>query len=169
MAWFSRREKDNSIPSFRKGPRMDTMHLAVLWDSLRSIIQSMDIHSRQLLRQAGVTNPQLSILLALAQESPLPPSKLSQKIHLSTATISSMTAKLVAGGLIAREQGQGDRRQVLLHLTDKGKSILAAGHYPLPHSLIEHFNNGMPDWEKSMILCALLKLTQLIVDNGDSS
>jgi DNA-binding MarR family transcriptional regulator len=145
---------------------MNEIHLSELCDSLRSISHSMEIHSRRLHKQAGVTAPQLSILLALAQESPSPLSKLSQKVHLSAATTSVTTAKLVANGLIAREQGAGDRRQVLLYLTDKGKNVLAVGHSPLPDSLIAHFNNGMPDWEKHMLLSALQKLAQMMQGRG---
>ena len=162
MVWFSLSVRDDSISSFPKGYRMDEGHLTILCDTLRSIIHSMEIHSRQLYRQVGVTASQLSILLALDQESPQPLSRLSQKIHLSAATISVTTARLVVNDLIAREQGTGDRRQVLLHLTDKGKNILAAGHSPLPASLIAHFNNGMPDWEKHMILSALQRLAQMM-------
>ena len=49
---------------------MDSEHLATLYDTLRSIAQHMDIHSRFLQKQVGVTAPQLSILMALAHESP---------------------------------------------------------------------------------------------------
>lgn len=146
---------------------MDQAHLAILFDSLRSITHQMDIHSRQLHKLLGVTAPQLSILLALAEESPLPVSRLSRKIHLSAATISVTTAKLAENGLIARQRSNGDRRQVLLELTDKGRGVLNSGSSPLPDNLIRNFNNGLPDWEKNMILCALQKLTVLMQANGN--
>ncbi len=162
MVWFSLSLKERSISSFSKGLRMNEMHLTILCDTLRSIIHCMEIHSRQLYKRIGVTAPQLSILQALDQESPQPLSRLSQTIHLSPATISVTTARLVANGLIAREQGTADRRQVLLHLTDKGKNVLAIGHSPLPGNLIDRFTSGMPDWEKHMILSALQKLAHMM-------
>ena len=78
---------------------MDNAHLATLYDTLRSISQHMDIHSRSLQKQVGVTAPQLSILMALAAESPLPVSEISKRVHLSAATISTTTDRLVRNGL----------------------------------------------------------------------
>lgn len=141
---------------------MDQAQFAILYDSLISINHYLDIHSRLLHKQIGVTVPQFSILLALSHESPLSVSNLSQKIHLSSSTISVMTPRLVANGLISRETALGDRRQVLLHLTDKGSKLLKAGYSPLPPGLIANFTNGMPDWERHMILSALQKLAQIM-------
>lgn len=145
---------------------MDSAHLATLYDTLRSISQHMDIHSRSLQKQVGVTAPQLSILMALAHESPLPVSEISKRVHLSAATISTTTDRLVKGGLIERQRSLEDRRKVYLHLTAKGREVLASGSSPLPANFITNFDNDLPDWEKSMILCALLKLTQLMRANG---
>lgn|GEM_PF-3567546 len=136
--------------------------LLVLSDALRAITQHMDIHSRYLQKKIGITGTQLSVLLALADESPLPASKISQKIHLSAATLSGTMVRLEAGGLITRGKNADDRRQILIHLTDKGRSVLASDLSPLPEPLVAHFNNGLPDWEKSMITCALQKLAHLM-------
>jgi DNA-binding MarR family transcriptional regulator len=141
---------------------MDSEHLATLYDTLRSIAQHMDIHSRFLQKQVGVTAPQLSILMALAHESPLPVSTISKRVHLSAATISTTTDRLVQNGLIERQRSLEDRRKVFLHLTPKGQEVLASGSSPLPQHFIANFDNELPDWEKSMILCALLKLTHLM-------
>jgi hypothetical protein len=51
-------------------------------------------------------------------------------------------------------------------LTPKGQAVLASGSSPLPQHFIANFDNELPDWEKSMILCALLKLTHLMRANG---
>lgn len=145
---------------------MDHAHLATLCDTLRSISQYMDIHSRSLHKQAGVTAPQLAIIMALASESPLPVSEISKRVHLSAATISTTTDRLVKNGLIERQRSLEDRRKVYLHLTPKGRDVLASGSSPLPQHFIANFDNDLPDWEKSMILCALLKLTHLMRENG---
>jgi DNA-binding MarR family transcriptional regulator len=126
----------------------------------------MDIHSRFLQRQIGVTAPQLSILMALANESSLPVSEISKRVHLSAATISTTTDRLVKNGLVARQRSTGDRRKVFLDLTAKGQDVLASGSSPLPQNFVTNFDKDLPDWEKSMILCALMKLTHLMRDNG---
>jgi DNA-binding MarR family transcriptional regulator len=145
---------------------MDNAHLATLYDTLRSISQYMDIHSRSLHKQVGVTAPQLSILMALAAESPLPVLEISKRVHLSAATISTTTDRLVKNGLIERQKSLDDRRKVYLRLTAKGQDVLASGSSPLPSNFIANFDHDLPDWEKSMILCALLKLTHLMRANG---
>jgi len=146
---------------------MDNAHLATLYDTLRSITQYMDIHSRTLQKQVGVTSPQLAILTALANESRLPISEISRRIHLSAATISTTTDRLAKNGFIKRERSLEDRRKVFLHLTPQRREVLSSGSSPLPKSFITSFDNDLPDWEKSMILSALLRLTHLMRGKGD--
>ncbi len=141
---------------------MNAAQKAILCSALRSIARIMDIHSRQLQRQIGVSAPQLSILIYLAEASPQPLSKIAHSIHMSAASISVNTARLLENGLVARQRSPRDKRQVLLHLTAKGRDVLRSGFSPLPENLIRNFDNGLPDWEKNMLLSALQKLTQLM-------
>jgi DNA-binding MarR family transcriptional regulator len=141
---------------------MRIRHLSLLYDSLRSITHFMDIHSRSLQKQIGVTAPQLSILIALSDQSPLPISEISKQIHLSVATISGTVIRLEKKGLIDRKPCLDDRRKTLLYLTQRGQNVIEYGFTPLPNNLITNFSNSIPEWEKNMILSAVLKLNHLM-------
>lgn len=83
-----------------------------------------------------------------------------------TLSIVNKQFRLVKNGLIERQRSMDDRRRVYLRLTAKGQEVLASGSSPLPPNFIANFDNDLPDWEKNMILCALLKLTHLMRANG---
>lgn len=147
---------------------MNSTHLNALYDLLRSLTQYMDIHSRSLHKESGVTGPQLSILTALSHQSPLNVSALAKRVHLSIGTISGTINRLEKNGLIVRTPHGRDRRKVFFQLTPKGQSILENGSSPLPLNFIRNFENGVPEWEKYMILSSLQRLISLMEGNRDS-
>lgn len=146
---------------------MNSPHLDSLYTSLRSITQYMDIQSRSLHKAAGITSTQLAILDQLALESPLPVSELSKRVHLSPATISGTVERLEKKGLIERSQSAEDRRRVDLRLTSRGEVILASAPSPLPPDFVRYYENGMPEWEKLMILSSLMRLADLMRNGND--
>jgi len=140
--------------------------LAQVYDSLRSITQLMDIHSRSLQKKAGVTAPQLSILNALADASSLNVSQLSKKVHLSIGTISGTINRLEINGLIQRMPATDDKRKVFFRLTPKAITILENGFSLLPSAFIMNFTGSLPEWEKQMILSSLQRLIHLMRDRA---
>lgn len=73
---------------------------------------------------------QWRLIATLASRGALGSSQLAEHAQLDRARTSKAVGSLVAKGLVLRTQPGGDRRHVLLRLTDKG-SVLYAELFPL--------------------------------------
>ena len=133
--------------------------------SLRRIIQAIDLHSRQLVRQHGITTPQLIILKQIHDNQPITVSKVAKQISLKQATVTDILNRLEKKGLVQREKDTGDRRQVLVKETDAGKRLLDAAPSPLQETFLHKFEN-LEEWQKHMILSSLQLLGTLMTDDA---
>lgn len=136
--------------------------------SLRCIIQAVDIHSRQLVRQYGITTPQLIILKQIEGEETLTVSQLAKQVSLKQATVTDILNRLERKGLVLREKDTGDRRRVLVKETVAGKKLLEAAPSPLQETFLEKFEN-LEDWKQNMILTSLQLLGTLMADDDISA
>jgi DNA-binding MarR family transcriptional regulator len=131
--------------------------------ALRHVTQAMDVYSRRLAAQQGLTVPQLTVLRALRR---LPGknvsiSDLSRSVHLRPATVTEMLVRLERRDLVSRARSSTDRRCVLVSLTESGKRVLAKAPPPLPEHLLEGLER-LAGWEQLMLLAALQRLASLM-------
>ncbi|RLC97814.1 MAG: MarR family transcriptional regulator [Chloroflexota bacterium] len=136
--------------------------------SLRRIIQSIDLHSRQLARQHGITTPQLLILKQLQGETAITVSQLARQISLKQATVTDILNRLERKGLVRRSKDTGDRRRVLIEETAAGKKLLDAAPSPLQETFLEKFEE-LEIWQQSMLLSSLQLLATLMVEEDISA
>lgn len=80
---------------------------------------------RPLLEPLGLTHPQYLVMVALWQHGFLSVKELGALLMLDSGTLSPMLKRLQAMGLVRRERGAADERQVLVSLTDKAESLRA--------------------------------------------
>ncbi len=132
--------------------------------SLRRIIQAIDLHSRQLVMQHGITTPQLIILKQIEGKETTTVTQLAKRVSLKQATVTDILNRLERKGLIQRQKDTGDRRCVLVKETDAGKKLLEAAPSPLQDRFLEKFEN-LEDWQQNMILTSLQLLGTLMVDD----
>ena len=92
--------------------------------SLRRIVRAIDLHSRQLESQFGLTGPQLVCLRVIAHEGPLQPSELARRVDLSQGTVSGIVDRLARRQYISRRRGTKDRRRVTLSVLPAGRDLL---------------------------------------------
>lgn len=81
---------------------------------------------QRLLADCGVeefNGPQGHILYVLWQEDGVPIAALVQKTGLAKNTLTAMLGRMESAGLIFRSTAPADRRQVLVTLTDKARSL----------------------------------------------
>jgi DNA-binding MarR family transcriptional regulator len=131
--------------------------------ALRHVTQAMDLYSRRLAAQQGLTVPQLTVLRALHR---LPGknvsiSDLSRSVHLRPATVTEMLVRMERRDLVSRARSTTDRRCVLVSLTEPGKTVLAKAPPPLPEPLLASLEHLAP-WEQLMLLSALQRLASLM-------
>lgn len=134
---------------------------AAVLTSLRRIIRAIDLHSRKLVTQFGLTGPQLVVLNELAHGGPRSVSALAAAVHLSQATVTGITDRLAQHGHVERTRSTTDRRKVVIVLTDQGRQTLADAPAPLQAQFTRAFGH-LADWEQTQILSSLQRLVAMM-------
>ena len=91
--------------------------------SLRRISQAIDVWSRRLLHDYGLTAPQLATLREILRGENVLPGTLATALHLSQPTVTGILKRLERRGLIRRERLTIDRRSVMAVATDRGREL----------------------------------------------
>lgn len=129
--------------------------------AIRRIIQSVDLHSKQLVKHFGLTGPQLIVLQEVSQSEEILASELSRAISLSQATVTGILDRLEKRGLIFRRRSNRDRRRVPAKITEAGETLLARTPPLMQESFTELFL-GLQGWEQHMILSSLQRLVAMM-------
>jgi DNA-binding MarR family transcriptional regulator len=83
-------------------------------------------HFDDVLRPAGLTNQQFSLLMALNRPEPPPLGPVAKLLAMDRTTLTAALKPLERRGLVRVEPSLSDRRTRLLVLTDAGSEALAA-------------------------------------------
>ncbi len=129
--------------------------------ALRQISHAIDLHSRQLARQTGLTFPQLLVLQALAGAGRAKPSAIARDVSLSQATVTSIADRLEQAGLVERQRGDADRRVLELVLTQSGRQSLAAVPEPLQAGFVAAFG-ALEPWEQSLLVSSVQRIASMM-------
>jgi homoprotocatechuate degradation regulator HpaR len=86
---------------------------------------AMRLFFRPVLSRHRLTDQNWRIIKPLAEVGPIDMTRLSQAAVIPMASLSRMVTRMEAGGLVQRVQDEGDRRQVLVKLTPKGRRLHA--------------------------------------------
>lgn len=146
--------KKNTINSER--PIGDDVLIAI-----RRIIQSIDIHSRYLVREFGLTGPQLIILQEISRLGESSITEISKAVSIGQATVTGILERLEKRDLISRRRSNSDKRKVLIKITKSCEELLNEAPPPLQIHFINRFNN-LQDWEQSMILSSLQRIVAMM-------
>jgi len=76
-----------------------------------------------LLSECGITYPQYLVLLVLWEKDAQPVNDIAKRLYLETNTVTPLLQRMEKEGLITREKGRKDARQMIVSLTKKGKDI----------------------------------------------
>jgi DNA-binding MarR family transcriptional regulator len=95
---------------------------SAFWNAKRAMI---DAHEGAF-RKHGVRAGQQHILKRLWAEDCQTPGQLAQRLDLSVATVSKMTSRMEATGLVERHPHATDRRLVRVCLTERGGALKEA-------------------------------------------
>ncbi len=71
----------------------------------------------------GITYPQYLVLMVLWENDRLPVNDIAKKLYLETNTVTPLLKRMESEGIIRRERGKDDARQVIVSLTEKGRSL----------------------------------------------
>ncbi|MBW1699510.1 MAG: MarR family transcriptional regulator [Deltaproteobacteria bacterium] len=129
--------------------------------SIRRIMQAVDLHSRYLLRNYGLTGPQLYILQELTNQGEMSIGELAKAICLGQATVTGILTRLEKQKLITRRRCKQDKRRVLVKTTKLCKRLLQSAPPPIQETFIQQFSTLL-DWEQNMILSSLQRLVSMM-------
>jgi DNA-binding MarR family transcriptional regulator len=129
--------------------------------AIRRIIRSVDIYSHKLALDCGVTVPQLSCLLQIAESGPLTLKALAQQVDLTAGTVVGIIDRLERKGLVERTRSQIDRRQVRISISQQGKSLVARAPSPLQDRLAQALD-GLPLFDRAAIALSLERIVDLM-------
>ena len=129
--------------------------------SLRRIVRAIDLHSRQLESQFGLTGPQLVCLRVIAQDGPLQPSELARRVDLSQATVSGIVDRLARRQYLSRRRDTKDRRRVTLSILPAGRDLLADAPSPLQTRFAERLR-ALPDANQQILATMLEQIVHMM-------
>lgn len=130
--------------------------------ALRQIIRAIDLHSRKLNKDAGLTGPQLVLMRAIrgsGEETTI--RQLSNNTNMSQATATTILDRLEKRDLVVRERSKLDKRKVHAHLTEKGKELLEKAPLPLQDNFVSEYQQ-LEDWEQSLLLSSVQRISSMM-------
>jgi DNA-binding MarR family transcriptional regulator len=81
---------------------------------------------RQERNNVGLSATHVAALATLERHGPLPLGELAAREKVAPPSMTRVVAKLTKSGLVERSSRPGDKRQVLVAITDEGHRLLAA-------------------------------------------
>lgn len=102
-----------------KAPRLDDQ----LCFALHAASRAMTGAYQPLLDELGVTYPQYLVLLTLWEEDGARVSRIGERLHLDSATLTPLLKRLEGHGLVERRRSSEDERVVEIFLTSAGKRL----------------------------------------------
>lgn len=129
--------------------------------SLRKIIRAIDLHSKRLERESGLTGPQLLIMQLIANAGEVTAGVIAREVSLSQATVTSIIDRLERKGLLVRERNTEDKRKVMVSLTAAGNTALEKAPALMQESFILRFDK-LEEWEQSLLLSSLQRLGEMM-------
>lgn len=147
---------------------MDTTDILI---KIRKIVRSVDIESKKIQKEYGVSIPQalcLNFLHASANYQATQ-SDIKKFLNLNSSTVSGIITRLEKKGLLARLPKSGDKRVVNIALTSTGDKLLGT----IPSLLHEQLSNKLQkldSTELSKVEDSLETLIQLLdIEKIDAS
>ena len=129
--------------------------------AIRQIIRAIDLHSKKLSKEYGLTGPQLILMRAIQEMGNVTIKELSNQTNVSQATTTTIIDRLELNGYVQRVRSSSDRRKVHANLTEKGQELLNNAPPPLQDNFVKKFQNLEP-WEQSLLLSSMQRVSAMM-------
>jgi DNA-binding MarR family transcriptional regulator len=130
---------------------------------IRKIIRSINLESKKIQKEYGVSIPQVLSLNYLhdAENFQATQGELKRFLNLNSSTVSGIIDRLAKKGLVARLPRSGDKRLVNIALTSAGDELISSMPSLLHEQLSDKLNTLKPS-ELAMIEQSLDMLVHLL-------
>jgi DNA-binding MarR family transcriptional regulator len=110
------------VPVPRKRPQLIGETLQFM-QSLWTLTHALQVSSRRMLRELGVTGPQRLVIRVIGQTPDISPRDVAAALDLHPSTLTGVIARLERERLVERVTDPDDRRRLRLRLTAAGRRI----------------------------------------------
>jgi DNA-binding MarR family transcriptional regulator len=142
---------------------------AELLVALRKVIRAIDLRSKQLSKDVGLTGPQLLLMQNISNEPGIMVRQIADNIDLSPATVTSILDRLETKHYVQRVRSTEDKRRVGVFLTEQGQVILQNAPLPLQEHFINRFSQ-LQEWEQSQMVATMQRIASMMdAQNIDAS
>jgi MarR family 2-MHQ and catechol resistance regulon transcriptional repressor len=125
----------------------------VLWKAYRVLQQ----HASASIEATGLGISEFAALEALLHKGPLPVNAIAEKVFLTSGSMTAAVDRLESKGLVERKADASDRRTRVVHLTPKGKALIATAF--MDHAAaLERAVEGLSEAERGTVIQLLKKL-----------
>jgi MarR family 2-MHQ and catechol resistance regulon transcriptional repressor len=125
----------------------------VLWKAYRALQQ----HASASIEASGLGTSDFAALEALLHKGPLPVNAIAEKVFLTSGSMTAAVDRLESKGLVERKADASDRRARVVHLTPKGKALIA-GAFKGHAAALERAVEGLSQTERAEVIELLKKL-----------
>ena len=132
---------------------------------IRRLIQAEELYTRELENKYRVSVPQLSCLLALYENGPMPPSQVAKHIMVKSSTVTGIIDRLEQKRLVERSRISSDRRVITIGLTESGRMLAQNSPLPIQERIVDGYKD-LPSNEREDIIRALKKLCSMLDSNA---
>src|SRR4029078_11130378 len=125
--------------------------------AIRRISHSVEVYSRFLWQEYGLTAPQLGTLRELQNRTEGTPSQVAEWMSISPATVAGILKRLHERKLIHRRRDREDGRSIVVRISEEGKRLAAQA----PSLLRDDFRRNLrrlETWERTQILSVLQRV-----------
>lgn len=129
--------------------------------ALRQIMRITDDYAKALARETGLTTSQLLVLQSIDERGELTAGGIARQVKLSQATVTSIVDRLAEAGLVVRQRGDTDKRQVFVRTTEKGDVLMRNRPSPLQERFAVRFG-ALEEWQQSMVLTSVEMVAALM-------
>ena len=132
---------------------------------IRRLIQAEELYTKELEKKYRVSVPQLSCLLALYENGPMPPSQVAKHIMVKSSTVTGIIDRLEQKRLVERSRISSDRRVITIGLTESGRMLAQNSPLPIQERIVDGYKN-LSSNEREDIIRALKKLSSMLDSNA---
>ena len=137
--------------------------------SLRRITRAIDLYSKRLQKDTGLTTSQLLVMQSIADLENPTPSAIAKEVVLSQATVTNLIDRLERNQLVVRKRSLKDKRTVNVSLTPRGAKIIDGAPELLQTEFLRHYRK-LQEWERHWLVAALQRVaTMMDAEDLDAS
>jgi DNA-binding MarR family transcriptional regulator len=134
--------------------------------SIRRLVRTADHEDQRVGREFGLTSAQSCLISTLAVHGPMSSADLSRHMFVTAANITGIVDRLESKDLVQRARQTGDRRIVLVSLTESGRELGKL----LPDPIERRLSLALADMPREQVqeFSSTLQKLMLLLDSAES-